>query len=138
MADGQNITATPYPFYATGSDDGDDAFKATLISHGNASVERNQDSQFAAQRSQLVHRDVEASKRETVQAKYDLAVQQKDSEIRAAERFAEVKAELAALREKMDGNTVAQLRADIADGKADARAQKQESLLAAILAKLPV
>jgi hypothetical protein len=138
MADGQNISATPYPFYATGNDDGDDAFKATLISHQGASIERNQDSQFAAQRSQLVHRDVEASKRETVQAKYDLAVQQKDSEIRAAERFAEVKAELAALREKMDGNTVAQLRADIADGKADARAQKQESLLAAILAKLPV
>lgn len=138
MADGQNITATPYPFYATGSDDGDDAFKAALISHGNASVERNQDSQFAAARSQAVHRDVESTKRETVQAKYDLAVQQKDSEIRAAERFAEVKAELAALNAKMDAGTIAQLRADLADGKADARAQKQESLLAAILAKLPV
>jgi hypothetical protein len=137
MADGQNITATPYPFYATGGDD-DDSYRAALTSHASASVERNQDSQFAAARSQAVHRDVQDGKRETAQAKYDLAVQAKDAEIRNADRFSEVKAELAALREKMDGQAIAQLRVDLSETKASARADKQESLLAAILAKLPV
>jgi hypothetical protein len=128
MSDSQNITATPYPFYATGGDD-DDSFRAALVSHANASVERNQDSQFAAARSQHIHRDVEAGKRETVQAKFDLLVSQKDAEIRNADRFASIEAKLA-------GMESAQLARDLADVKADGRAQKQESLLAQILAKL--
>lgn len=133
----QNITATPYPFYATGGND-DDSFRATLTSHASASVERNQDAQFSAARTQAVHRDVEATKRETVQAKYDVTVNQKDAEIRSVERFAEIKAELAALRADNAQRDIANLRAELADGKADARASKAESLLAAILAKLPV
>lgn len=141
MADSSNgpsIVATPYPTYISpGGDDGDDdSFRAALVSHSAASVERNQDSQFAAARSQSVHRDVVDGKRETAQAKYDLTVQAKDAEVRNADRFAEVKAELAAIREKMDAGTVAQLRADLAKNEADSRSAKTDALLAAILAKL--
>ena len=131
MADAQNITATPYPFYATGGND-DDSFRAALTSHASASVERNQDSQFAAARSQAVHRDVEASKRETVQAKYDLSVQQKDGEIRAVERFADIKAELAALRAEMTSRELSRVSVELADAK-NAR---QADVLAAIAKKL--
>jgi hypothetical protein len=129
MADGQNITATPYPFYATGSDDGDDAFKATLISHQGASIERNQDSQFAAARSQLVHRDVQDGKRETVQAKFDAVVAQKDAEIRAVERHSELKAELAAMRAEGLSRELSALRADTGN-------EKLASVLARIATKL--
>lgn len=135
MADnGQNIVATPYPFYATGADDSDDSFKAALISHGNASVERNQDSQFAALRTQQVHRDVEAGKRETAQAKFDVVSAQKDSEIRSVERFAEIKAELAALRAEGLQRDVRTLERQIDQKNQD----ETKSLLATILAKLPV
>jgi hypothetical protein len=131
----QNITATPYPFYATGDND-DDSFRAALTSHASASVERNQDSQFAAARSQAVHRDVESSKRETVQAKYDVTVNQKDAEIRSVERFAEIKAELAAMRAENLQRDVAQLRADLAEGKAAARAAASDAVLQAIAKKI--
>lgn len=138
MADNSpSIVATPYPTYISPSGDDDDSFRAALTSHAAASVERNQDSQFAAARSQAIHRDVESGKRETAQAKYDVVVQVKDAEVRAADRFAEVKSELAALREKMDGAAIAQLRSDLAETKAEGRSAKTESLLAAILAKLP-
>lgn len=137
MSDSQNITATPYPFYATGGND-DDSFRAALTSHASASVERNQDAQFASASRQALHRDVESTKRETAQAKYDLAVLSKDAEVRNADRFGEVRAELAALREKLDAGAIAQLRVELSESKAEARASKQESLLAAILAKLPV
>lgn len=140
MADsnGPSIVATPYPTYISPGGDDDDSFRAALTLQGDASTQRNQDSQFAALRSELVHRDVQDGKRETAQAKYDLAVSAKDAEVRNADRFGEVKAELAALREKMDGQTIAQLRADLSKGEADARQARTESLLSAILAKLPV
>jgi hypothetical protein len=139
MADNSpSIVATPYPTYISPGGDDDDSFRAQLVSHSAASVERNQDAQFASASRQALHRDIESGKRETTQAKYDLAVQAKDGEIRAAERFAEVKSELAALNAKLDAGTIAQLRADLAEGKADSRQAKTDSLLAAILAKLPV
>jgi hypothetical protein len=139
MADnGQNVVATPYPFYATGGNDSDEVFKAALITQGDASTQRNQDSQFAALRDQQLNRDVVDNQRAVENAKFELATAQKDSEIRSVDRFAEIKSELAALREKMDGNAIAQLRVDLAETKAEGRAAKQESLLAAILAKLPV
>jgi len=141
MADNGNSTFfSPYPgtLQTNSGDDHSDVYAAALITQGDASTQRNQDSQFAASRDQAIHRDVESTKRETAQAKYDLAVQSKDAEIRNADRFSEVKAELAALREKMDSNAIAQLRVDLAETKAEGRAAKQESLLAAILAKLPV
>lgn len=141
MADGNNGTFySPYPgvFSQGGGDDGGEAYKAALITQGDASTQRNQDSQFAAQRDQLIHRDVESTKRETAQAKYDLAVQAKDGEVRAAERFAVVASELAALRAKMDADTIATLRVEVSETKAEGRQSKTESLLATILAKLPV
>lgn len=142
MADsngGPSIVATPYPTYISpGGDGDDDSFRAALIVQGDASTQRNQDSQFAALRSELVTRDVADGKRETAQAKYDLAVQAKDAEVRNADRFAEVSKELAALNAKIDGNVIAQLRVDLAKTEADGRQAKTESLLAAILAKLPV
>lgn len=139
MADSNpSIVATPYPTYVTGgNDDGDDAFKAALIAHANGSVERNQDSQFAALRSQLVNRDVVDNARATENAKYELASVNKDAEIRSVERFAELKAELAALRAEGLQRDVAQLRAEMAETKADARSARTESLLETILSKLP-
>lgn len=111
------VAATPYPFYSTGGQDNTSADRAVLISHTGASVERNQDAGLSALRSQLVHRDVEQGKRETVQAKFDLALAQKDFEIRAADRHSELKAELAALRAEGLTREIAGLRAD-ASGKA--------------------
>lgn len=120
------VAATPYPFYSSGGND-DNADRAVLISHTGASVERNQDAGFSALRSQLVHRDVEQGKRETVQAKFDLAIAQKDFEIRAADRHSELKAELAALRAEGLGREIAGLRAE-------ATASKMDAVLAAIKA----
>lgn len=137
MADNPTVVATPYPTYMSGGND-DDSFRAALISHSGASVERNQDAQFSAQRDQNLTRDVNRNAERTAQAKYDLAVQSKDAEIRSADRHAETQKELAALRAEMQADRIATLRADLAESKASARQDKTESLLAAILAKLPV
>lgn len=110
------VAATPYPFYSTGGQD-DNVDRAVLISHTGASVERNQDAGMSALRSQLVHRDVESGKRETVQAKFDVAIAQKDFEIRAADRHSELKAELAALRAEGLTREIAGLRQSATDGK---------------------
>ncbi len=138
MADSSsNFAATPYPIYNVGGDGDDDSVQhAVLTSHASASVERNQDSQFAAARSQFVHRDVQDGKRETVEAKYELAVHTKDAEIRAVERFAELTAELAALRAEGLQRDVATLRAEMADVKAAGRADATAAALAAIAKKL--
>jgi len=134
-----SIVATPYPTYISpGGDSDSDVYQAALIQQGDASTQRNQDSQFAALRSEFVHRDVQDGKRETAQAKYDLAVQGKDAEVRNADRFAEVAKGLAELNAKLDANTIAQLRVDLSETKAEGRQAKTDSLLAAILAKLPV
>lgn len=137
MADNPTVVATPYPTYMTGGDD-DDSFRAALISHSGASVERNQDAQFAAQRDQNLTRDVNRNAERTAQAKYDLAVQTKDAEIRAADRHNETLKELAALRAEMNADRIATLRVELSESKASARQDRTESLLAGILAKLPV
>ncbi len=126
MAESQNITATPYPFYATGGND-DDSYRAQLVSHAGASIERNQDAQFAS-----LHRDVESSKRETVEAKFELAVQVKDAEVRAAERHGDIKAELAALRAEGLQRDVRGLERALDQKNQD----ETKGILAAILAKL--
>jgi hypothetical protein len=127
MADSNPVVAaTPYPFYATGQDSGDDSFQAALVSHSGASVERNQDAQFGALRTQHVHRDVEAGKRETVQAKFDLVVAQKDAEIRNADRFASIEKQLAGMKADALQRDIGQLRED-----------KLMGVLDRILAKLP-
>lgn len=141
MADSNNspsIVATPYPTYISPGGDGndDDSFQAALIVQGDASTQRNQDSQFAALRSELQTRDVADGKRETVQVKYDLAVQGKDAEIRNADRFGEVSKELAALRAEMQAREIAQLRVELSESKADGRQAKTDAMLAKILTKL--
>ena len=130
------VAATPYPFYSTPAGDDDSVQQAVLTSHVGAAVERNQGDGFASLRAQFVHRDVESSKRETTQAKFDLAVAQKDAEIRNADRFGEIRAELASLHSKIDGNTIAVLRADLSDSKQDARNSALTSVLERILEKL--
>jgi len=140
MADSSNpsIVATPYPTYISPGGDDDDSYRAALTLQGDASTQRNQDAGFASLRDQLLNRDVQDGKRETAQAKYDLAVQGKDAEVRQADRFAEVSKEIAALRAEASAREVAQLRVELAESRADGRQAKTESLLAAILAKLPV
>jgi hypothetical protein len=138
MADSNpTVVATPYPTYIQGGDDGEsDAFKAALIVQGDASTQRNQDAQFASLQSQLVHRDVQGGKRETAQAKYDLAVQGKDAEVRTADRFSEVAKSLAELNAKLDAQTIAQLRVDLAETKAEGRQAQTDAMLAAIAKKI--
>jgi hypothetical protein len=141
MADSSNspaIVATPYPTYISpgGDDDSDETYKAALISHSAASVERNQDSQFAAARSQLVHRDVQSARRDTVEAKFDLVVAQKDGELRALERFSAIEKELAALRAEGLARDVSSLRAELGESRASARQDGLMSVLGQILAKL--
>lgn len=139
MADSNGTFFSAYPgIVSQGGDDHSDVYAAALIQQGDASTQRNQDSHFNALRTEVVGREAVDGKRETAQAKYDLAVAAKDAEIRNSDRFAEVKAELAALREKMDSQAIAQLRVDLSETKAEGRQAKTDSLLAAILAKLPV
>lgn len=131
----QNITATPYPFYATGGDD-DSVQHAVLTSHAGASIERNQDSQFAALSRQNLQGRVSDGRRESVETKFEVVVAQKDAEIRAAERFAELKAELAAMRAEGLQRDVASLRAEMVESKAAARAAAADAVLAAIAKKI--
>ncbi len=130
MADNSpSIVATPYPTYISPSGDDDDSYRAALTSHASASVERNQDSQFAAARSQAIHRDVVDK---SAEAKFEAVVAQKDAEIRASDRFAEVKAELAALRAEGLQRDVRGLERQLDQKNQD----ETKSMLAAILAKL--
>jgi hypothetical protein len=137
MADNQNISATPYPFYATGGND-DDSFRAALTSHASASVERNQDSQFSAGRDQLVHRDVVAYAKDAVnastEAKYELTTALKDAEIRNVDRFSELKDLIRGQAER----DLAEARAELRAERAAAASNDMAKTLAAILAKLSV
>lgn len=99
----QNITATPYPFYATGGNDNGEAFKAALTSHVGASVERNQDAQFSAGRDLAVTRDVVA------QAK-DVAVAVLENRVEMTRLHGDLKAELAAVRAEALQRDLASLR----------------------------
>jgi hypothetical protein len=142
MADnGQNIVATPYPFYATGgNDDGDDAFKAALISHQGASIERNQDAQFSASRDlQQAVRTVEGTKDAELRAlecRAALLAEIKDHERRSVERDTAVKVELMALRAEHAAQDAARTARELAKVEADGRQAKTDAVLAAILAKL--
>lgn len=132
MADSSNFAASPYPVYNLGGDD-DSVQHAILTSHTGASIERNQDSGFAATRNQLTHRDVvggtKDSRIETLQAKFDVGSQLKDFEVRSTERQARLEA-------KLDGMQIAQLTRELGETKADGRAAATNALLAQILAKL--
>ncbi len=135
MADNQNISATPYPFYATGGND-DDSFRAALTSHVGASVERNQDAGFASLRSQATHRDVVALNKDgvvaTADVKFELANQVKDSEIRAVARFSELKD----LIHAQAARDLAEAKADLREQRVSAQNDKIAATLAAILTKL--
>lgn len=132
MADGSNGNFyAPWPgVFQQGGGDDDDSFRAALISQGDASTQRNQDAAFSAVRSQLVHRDV-------IEGKFDAVVSMKDGEIRTADRFSSVEKELAALRAEAQARDIAQLRAELAESKAEARSAATTALLSQILAKLP-
>jgi hypothetical protein len=141
MADSNNgpsIVATPYPTYISpgGDDDGDDAFKAALISHSGASVERNQDAQFAAAGQQRLLKGQADLEREVVQAKFDNERGDRANERERARQFAELKSELAALRAEQNAKEVASLRAELAESKASARSAATDAMLVAIAKKL--
>jgi hypothetical protein len=137
MADSSGTFYSPYPgIMQTGGDD-DNAFKAALIAQGDASTQRNQDSQFSAARDQLLQRDVVKVSKDTVETKFAAVVAQKDGEIRAVDRFSDIKAELAALRAEMSANTIAQLRLELSESKAEARNASLTSTLGQILSRLP-
>ena len=133
MANDANFAATPYPTYNLGGDD-DSVQQAVLVGHSASSIERNQDSQFAAQRSQFVHRDVvggtKDSQIKTLETKFDLAIHAKDAERRHSRDLAEIKAML-------QGQQVAVLTKELAESKADGRNNDLMSVLNKILAKLP-
>src|SRR5262245_30563739 len=120
MADNGMIAATPYPFYAGGQDNDNEAHKAALVSHAGASIERNQDAGFGFLSRQQLQSEVGYNREVTLQAKYDAVVAQKDAEIRASERFAGIEKELAAIRAEGLQRDVATLRAEVAKGGQDA------------------
>lgn len=130
MADNQNISATPYPFYATGGED--DSHKAALVSHAGASIERNQDAGFGFLSRQALQAEMGYNREATLQAKFDSVVAQKDAEIRQSERFAGIEKELAAIRAEGLARDVSQLRAEVSKGQNDALAV----VLSRIAAKL--
>jgi hypothetical protein len=143
MADNNgNFAASPYPVYNFGGGDDDSVQHAILTSHGNASVERNQDSQFAALRSQHLNRDVisvgKDARAESLQTKYDLAVQSKDSEIRQSERLAEISAKLDSLRAEQLGRDLADAKNAAFEARTAASNSQLVNMLEKILAKLPV
>ena len=130
MADNNsNFAASPYPVYNFGGGDDDSVQQAVLTSHTGASVERNQDAQFASLSRQGLHRDIvggtKDSQLSSAELKFELATQVKDSEIRSADRFSELKDLIHA-----------QAARDLADVKADLRAARQEAMLQQILTKL--
>lgn len=127
MAD-QNISATPYPFYATGGDD-DSVQQAVLTSHTGASVERNQDAGFSSVRAQFVHRDVVGGAKDAQLESMRTQLAVKDSEIRALERHSDVKAELASMRAEGLARELNALRADSGN-------EKLASVLARIALKI--
>lgn len=135
----QNITATPYPFYATGGQT-DDSFKAALISHQGASIERNQDAQFSAGRDAQLARDVAAGTKDAeiraLEVKADLLAEIKDHERRSVERDAVVREQLAAIRMEHVAQESARVSRELAKVEADSRQAKTDATLAAILAKL--
>lgn len=138
MADSPTIVSTPYPTYIPGGDsDSDDAYRAQLISHANASVERNQDSQFAALRSQVVQGEVNTVRAKVHEAQFETERGDRQAEREAARQFAELKAELAVLRAESSAREVATLRSELGESRASARQDAMTGLLAQILAKLP-
>ncbi len=120
-----------YPGYFA-QDTSDDSRQATLISHVGASVERNQDAQFASLSRQHLNRDVlvvgKDAQLESLRSRYELATQIKDFEIRNLERHSDVKAELAALRTEQISAKVESLRAESQDGKFAALLKAVEKL----------
>lgn len=138
MADA-NFAATPYPVYNTGGDD-DSVQHAILTSHTGASVERNQDAQFAAGRDRALTADVYGTSKDNAIVSLENRVEVERS-ARVSDRhrdrqFAELKSELAAMRAEGAAREIASLRADLGETKATARAEKAESLLARLVTKL--
>ena len=135
MSDNPTVVATPYPTYMTGGND-DDSYRAALVSHSSASVERNQDASFAHLSRQHLQGRASDGRRESVETKYEVVIAQKDAEIRALERFAELKVDLAQIRAEGVARDSAALARELSDAKASAHQDKTAQLLAAILAKL--
>lgn len=135
MADNPTVVTTPYPTIMSGGSD-DDSFRAALISHSGASVERNQDSQFSANRDLKLTADVGVNRKEIVENRFESVKDSKRDALQQAYNHAEVKAELAALRAEMQAQTIATLRADIAETRAAAREASQISLLTRLVTKL--
>lgn len=121
-----------YPGYFSQNGGDDDAYKATLISHAGASVERNQDAGFAHLGRQQVNRDVLKTSRDTdvavLTSRYELAGQIKDFEIRSLDRHSDVRAELSALRSEQQAARIEQLRAEAGDSKFAALLKAVEKL----------
>ena len=136
MADSPTIVTTPYPSIVTGGEDGDDAFRAALISHSGASVERNQDAQFAAAGQQRLLGQLATNRKETIEAKFDAERGDRQNERERARQFAELKAELAAMRAEANAKEVVALRAEVAEVRANARGEAMSSLLTRLVTKL--
>lgn len=135
MADSPSIVTSPYPSIVSGGND-DDSYRAALVSHASASVERNQDSHFNAAGQQRLLQDVAANRSETLQAKFDTERSDRATEREQARQFAEIKAELAAMRAESTAKELASLRAELSEAKASARADANEAVLARISTKL--
>lgn len=142
MADNNaNFAASPYPVYNLGGNGDDDSLQqAVLTSHVGASVERNQDAQFVANRDFILSRDVVGGAKDAeiraLEVKADLLAEIKDHERRSVERDNAVQRELALIRAEHAAQGTAVMSRELARVEADARQAKTDAVLAAILAKL--
>lgn len=127
---------SPYPGTFSQGNDGDDAHKAVLVSHSAASVERNQDSQFAAAGQQRLLSEVAYNRESALEAKFDAERGDRQQERESARQFAELKAELAVLRAEAGAREVVALRAELAEARSAARSDSTAAMLAQILSKI--
>ena len=121
MADNSsNFAASPYPVYNLGGVDDDSVQHAILTSHAGASVERNQDAQFAAGRSRALTADVFGTSKDdaviTLENRVELERRAAVSDRHRDRQFAELKAELAGMRAEAMQRELVALRAEKTDG----------------------
>lgn len=104
-----NTFFSPFPGMLSQQGEQDDSFRAALTAHSAASIERNQDAQFSSSRDQLVTRDV-------IDNRFHAERSARDSDLRHALQFAELKAELRAMHAQGLQAQIDGLRADQTKG----------------------
>lgn len=103
MSDSPNTFFSPYPGTLSQQGTNDDSYRATLTAHSASSIERNQDSQFSAVRSQFVHKDV-------LDNRFHAERSAREADRVRDAQYADLKSELASMRTESLTREIAALR----------------------------